>query len=159
MRRTAVGLYCAVVESVRPLGIDAHDCRTRNAGGLQPAGREPARRVEPTEPWFTRALVAQPEHGTARLIGVRPQLSAMGIDDGAAYGEPNSYLRLSWWCKTDSKIRSRSSAATPGPESPMETSSPSLQNRFGTDHQFFISSMLTMASIALRIRFSMTCWS
>jgi hypothetical protein len=44
MRRSAVGLYCAVVEWFDLLVSMRTCCRTRNAGALKPAGREPAQR-------------------------------------------------------------------------------------------------------------------
>ena len=58
MPGTVVGLYCAVVERFDPFGIDAHDRRMRNAGGLHPTGEEPSHLVGRTEPWFSGGLAA-----------------------------------------------------------------------------------------------------
>lgn len=67
MPGTVVGLYCAVGRAVRPLGIDVHGCRMRNAGGLQPTDEEPEHMVGRAEPWFSGGLLAA---FAARAMGV-----------------------------------------------------------------------------------------
>ena len=145
--------------SFRSLGIGAHVAARESQVGFN-------QRAECTSSWLgalNLGLVVhrqrESENGAARLMRVRPQSSAMGIDDGAAdrqadshsaglggvegFEDPLAILR----CDAGTRVADRDEQTL-------------RRARFGADHQFRTSSSTpTMASIALRIRFSMTCCS
>jgi hypothetical protein len=84
MRRTAVGLYCAVVDQFDPLGVDATIAVRETQAGFN-------QRAEGLRTWLVALNLGsgeswqrEPESRAVRLMGVRPQLSAVGIDDGPA---------------------------------------------------------------------------
>jgi hypothetical protein len=84
MRRAAVGLYCAVVDQVDPLGVDATiPARETHAGFNQ--------RAQGLRTWLVALNLGsgedwqrEPESRAMRLMGVRPKFSAVGVDDRPA---------------------------------------------------------------------------
>jgi hypothetical protein len=91
MQGAAVGFYCAVVDLYDLLVAT----RTIAARVSQPAFNQ---RVVSLRAWLgalnlglVEGWQREPENGAARQMGVRPQSSAVGIDDGAADREADSH--------------------------------------------------------------------
>jgi hypothetical protein len=91
MRRVVVGLYCAVVDRPYPLV----STRTIAAGETRAVFNQ---RVESLRMWLAALNLGsgegwqrKSESSAARALLVRPQSSAVGVNDGAADREANSH--------------------------------------------------------------------